>query len=442
MKIRWIYTMIFIFTFLIVPVNGYGQDEQTCQPDAIVMFGNGVWNDVEDVNESMQILQGELEFRVLGTNLEGKIRYGTSYNPSASQQLGLLGILDFFETFVQDIETNHSDFWHFLLGLAIMPDILQDKLKEISSLVDSTIVSLNPSVQKHIAVYDNYLREGEVIVLVAHSQGNLYGNIAYLGIDPQYKDRFGIVSVANPDSNVAGEGPWTVVHPESYYLGIGPYTTIDEDYIIYPLPFALPNNLDNFAGPVNLADWSGHKFIESYMAIGKPAETVITDNVISMIEDLRLRNRNCGGLPDTGQWQDFTPIFGEDSDYTINPLSYTDNGDGTVTDNNTGLMWQQADDGIERTWVDAISYCSNLSLAGHTDWRLPDVHELTDIVNYGESAPAIDTTFFLNTKVFYWSSTTHAITTYRAWYVYFASGYVGIKPMYDPLNIRCVRGGQ
>jgi len=74
-------------------------------------------------------------------------------------------------------------------------------------------------------------------------------------------------------------------------------------------------------------------------------------------------------LPDTGQTQSYTDTFGEDSDYTINPPSYTDNGDGTVTDNVTGLMWQQGEVG-SMNWEDAITCCEALSLAGYTDWRL------------------------------------------------------------------------
>lgn len=47
-----------------------------------------------------------------------------------------------------------------------------------------------------------------------------------------------------------------------------------------------------------------------------------------------------------------------------------DNGDGTVTDTKTGLMWQKADAGT-MNWETAIAYCKKLMLAGHSDWRLP-----------------------------------------------------------------------
>ncbi len=272
MKIRWISTIVLIVTLLAVPGVGYGIDEQLCQP-AVVFFGNGVWNDAEDANESSDLLEDELEIHTSGTNLEGTIKYKISYNPSEG------ALEDLLETFEQIIQTNYSNFWRYLAGLELMPDFLQDKLKEIANEVDENIVSANPSVQEHIAVYDNYLREGNVVVLVAHSQGNLYGYIAYRGIDPQYIDGFGIVSVATPASDITVNEPW-------------PYTTIDEDQIIASIPFAPSSNLNNFFGPINLNDWSGHKFIESYMASGHDAETVILDNVINMFNDLGFSNNN------------------------------------------------------------------------------------------------------------------------------------------------------
>ena len=100
---------------------------------------------------------------------------------------------------------------------------------------------------------------------------------------------------------------------------------------------------------------------------------------------------------------------------------FQDNGDGTVTDLATGLMWQQTDDGVARNWEDALSYAENLSLAGHGDWRLPDAHELQSIVDYQRSmqftgSPAIDPVFSCTQITdeggdanygFYWTGTTH-----------------------------------
>ena len=108
-------------------------------------------------------------------------------------------------------------------------------------------------------------------------------------------------------------------------------------------------------------------------------------------------------LPDTGQTGDYTATLGEDSDYTVNPPSFSDNGNGTLTDNVTGLMWQQADGG-EMTWDNAVAYAESLTLGGHSDWRLPFSHELFSIIDHGSINPSIDTDYFTASNAQYWWS--------------------------------------
>lgn len=58
---------------------------------------------------------------------------------------------------------------------------------------------------------------------------------------------------------------------------------------------------------------------------------------------------------------------------------FVNNGDGTVTDTKTGLMWAAKDNGIHINWTDARSYCQSYSGGGHTDWRMPTLAELTSL---------------------------------------------------------------
>ena len=123
---------------------------------------------------------------------------------------------------------------------------------------------------------------------------------------------------------------------------------------------------------------------------------------------------------------------------------FTDNGDGTVTDDNTGLMWQKEDDDTRRNWEAAISYCEdNLSLGGYTDWRLPNIKELESITDYTLYDPAIDTNFFPGTYSRYWSSTTYAYNSSYAWKVTSSLGSVSYdgKMADDFYYVRCVREG-
>lgn len=144
----------------------------------------------------------------------------------------------------------------------------------------------------------------------------------------------------------------------------------------------------------------------------------------------------CCTLPDTDQSLCFDtaavveeplpgePFYGQDAQYQGLQPAYRDNGDGTVTDLNTGLMWQQADDGTARNWEDALAFAEDLELAGYDDWRLPDAHELQSIVDYNRSmqstgSPAIDPVFSCTQITdegggpnygFYWTGTTHQRT--------------------------------
>jgi hypothetical protein len=102
---------------------------------------------------------------------------------------------------------------------------------------------------------------------------------------------------------------------------------------------------------------------------------------------------------------------------------YVNNGNGTVTDTSTGLIWQRDTPDNPMTWAQALSYCETSTLAGYTDWRLPTRKELRSLVDYSRYYPAINTTYFPDTvSSVYWSSTTDASTTDGAWGVYFGSG--------------------
>ena len=174
-------------------------------------------------------------------------------------------------------------------------------------------------------------------------------------------------------------------------------------------------------------------------------------------------------LPDTGQTRCYSQLgaiitcpspedpLAQDGSYTINPMSFTDNGNNTVTDNNTGLIWQKNENSSTYNWHQAsgtydatynpssTDVCGSLNLGGRSDWRLPSKKELTTIVNYGipSPGPVIDTTYFPSAVADgYWSFTTHAGNASEAWVVLFSSGPVGVidKGAYYGY-VRCVRTG-
>ncbi len=159
-------------------------------------------------------------------------------------------------------------------------------------------------------------------------------------------------------------------------------------------------------------------------------------------------------LPDTGQTKCYSdkgagkliacPAPGhplaQDGSYSINPPSYSIFPDWTVADNNTFLMWQQADVITHSTMADAEDYCGNLTLGGHADWRLPSKKELSTIIHYGKYNPAIDTSAFNNTLSYpYWTSTADLTYITNGWQINFADGSAGFFDSSIPHYTRCVR---
>lgn len=142
-------------------------------------------------------------------------------------------------------------------------------------------------------------------------------------------------------------------------------------------------------------------------------------------------------LPDTGQTFDATPTFGEDSDYSINPPAYTDNGDGTITDRVTGLMWQKVDAG-EFTWDSSVTRAASVTTGGYSDWRLPTPTELMSIMLYnGGGSPALNTSFFPSNPAgaaeYWWTSDLYGTDATRVWCVN-AGGGLGPKPKAETIG--------
>ena len=121
-------------------------------------------------------------------------------------------------------------------------------------------------------------------------------------------------------------------------------------------------------------------------------------------------------------------------------MRFIDNQDRTITDTETGLMWQQAT--MERKdWDNAILSCSELALAGHKDWRLPTIKELFSIVDFERSDPACDPVFKAQSN-YYWSSSTYQGYPSYGWYMDFLDGSMGADFMTHNNFVRAVRDGK
>jgi hypothetical protein len=115
-----------------------------------------------------------------------------------------------------------------------------------------------------------------------------------------------------------------------------------------------------------------------------------------------------------------------------------DNGDGTITDESTGLMWQQNPPAATMSFTAARTYCDDLAIAGHSDWRLPDIRELLTINAFERFHPSIDP-LFVTAWNWYWSSTLYTEENSFVWQIYFAESDVNPAQASSSAQVRAVR---
>jgi len=154
----------------------------------------------------------------------------------------------------------------------------------------------------------------------------------------------------------------------------------------------------------------------------------------------------------TGQTTSYAP--GDDGDWQAGLSSpvprFTDNGDGTVSDNLTGLIWLKNARCFYSNWLDALSNCNTLnsgecglsdgSVEG--DWRLPNLKELQSLLDYGRYNPCLPLghPFSVASGGGYWSSTTHSFSSYYAWEVQTGGAYVFATDKTQLKSVWPVRG--
>jgi hypothetical protein len=176
-------------------------------------------------------------------------------------------------------------------------------------------------------------------------------------------------------------------------------------------------------------------------------------------------------FPATGQTSSY--VAGDDGAIQAGgALSYTDNGDGTITDKNTRLTWEKKDqagglhdynatfDWSATGIFEWVAQLNAAHFAGHNDWRIPNVKEMQSIADYENFEPAVATVFNTNCSAgctvdgagnttecsctqsgHYWSATTGAESSTVAWYVGGADGAVDVDSKSMLKLVRAVRGG-
>lgn len=121
--------------------------------------------------------------------------------------------------------------------------------------------------------------------------------------------------------------------------------------------------------------------------------------------------------------------------------SFTDNGDGSITDQTTGLTWEQNSSASSMYWKEALSWCENSATAGKTDWRLPNKKELESLLDFSR-LPTIDPLFNADGQIRNWFYSSTVDAPGKPFIIRLSTGDEDLGwSTYHDARVRCVRGG-
>ena len=256
---------------LIIALVTSAQAQEICpvpEEKILVVFGNGILTSEENSRDSLNILAAALG----PTYNNQKLSYDLAYNYTDG------ALQDLLQSAVSVLVQFDSQVMAWLNHLQLMPDwfnLLSQKLFIANYTINA------PELIDHVAKYKKAIQQGQKVLVVSHSQGNLYVNEAKKLLQAELTNEqmhsFSIFAVATPANNVGGDN--------------APYFTNHRDVILL-VPGAMPTNwtLHDAAGSVmsNLERVQAHSFVDTYMSSDydiKPALMIGIKGQLNSLKD-------------------------------------------------------------------------------------------------------------------------------------------------------------
>lgn len=247
--------------------NSVAQTSQTCGAERVVYTINGVLTDAGGAQEIADVMEeGYIGAYATDTPLP---RFKALHNPSGKKLLlGLGGALDFIEALRQLTGLTVARLIRMITGLELIEDPYNAIIGQIMS--EAAVSLYNPdgvSLNRMISNVGADIDQGSKVVLVAHSQGNLWANsLIALVNNPARRAALAQVGVGVPDFRLE-KSPFS-------------HVTLTEDFVIRPIPFSLAANVTNGYGFFEtLSRTLGHSFTNAYMEGGRPSQPAILSRV-------------------------------------------------------------------------------------------------------------------------------------------------------------------
>ena len=258
----------------------YAVDQRT-----VIYFGNGIDNTYVEALQSQALLVDAYQDKLL-EDYPGQIfEFKLAYNLTQGRLKDVIETIDQKLVELDELTANKTTAAQFYMryhsnSLGFVPQVIS--LLILNELASSSLDSRDTAFETAAKFTDSYrtdLNQCHRVVIVAHSQGNLFANISMANLKDSYDSNIGMIGVASP---AAPPGP-----PEG---GNTNYWTAHDDHVINALRTqvsVLESNVDN--EPKNTPDerdWTNHEFIKSYFKAGLETRRIIDINLDNLMRNL------------------------------------------------------------------------------------------------------------------------------------------------------------
>lgn len=302
--------------FAVVSASAQAQSNSTaCQTNAIYTLNGILTSDTGAYKNQLM-----LEHLVRPQLTEAENR-ATEFGYIVNESQGVLGFNDLLETLLLSVGLSYGEFFSALGGITAFPPSIQNFFNELAALPVWNADLLDPETRDRIIDRSRLtIQQGKRVVVVAHSQGNLYSKAAESLLTDNERQSWATVNVALPDTDVQA-GSRTG------------YTTLNLDGVIFPIdniarqslllpPPASPNVDDGYINPFGRV--LNHGFVDAYLA-NDPSRTKIVQDTITTMRGLAVPPTSpCGGLSNRYVYvaQLANPGFDQPTGVAIDPLSH------------------------------------------------------------------------------------------------------------------------
>ncbi len=282
----------------------------------IIVYSNGMFNTYQQARDSLRALQLELKVWQPTLQLEYRLAYADDNGANIGTVPGVIsGLGQLLEVYIQKNGDTTSYFWRLLGSVDVAPVWFQQTMNDLAAQTNLGTYVQDIDLQRQLNdIYRPFLNEGRKIIIVSHSQGNLYANAAYdaltlgsAGGNASWASSIGNVAVATPASIVAAGGPYVTAVEDLVIdaIHIGAVAAARKGIVITP---PLPPNASNL-GDGTSGDSMGHNFIKHYLA-GNTTRPRILNHIVNLVQSLQspVQQYQSGEITVTMLWANATDM--------------------------------------------------------------------------------------------------------------------------------------